>query len=219
MRSAPATSPKSKNEGLNVGYSLAWLAIKGKAPEAIRDGLGLYRTGAQQPFPEPNVTAATLLNGWYLIVADDVHVASDAVLEAMTRECEAVTCFVEEHTMLSTAAGWRNGNLIWAVTHNSQHGIDHLEIQGELPSGFASIRDEQFSKQHAAGWVKPGVDYIFEIPVELAASLTGFKHDDPASHDLGDQAFEVLQRSDEGSNKKSWLSRLFRGKSLNSLLW
>jgi hypothetical protein len=109
--------------------------------------------------------------------------------------------------MFSTAAGWRDGEQIWAVTHSSEEGIEHLDSQGELPVNFALIRDRRFSQQRAADGKGLPVDYIFDIPVALAESLTGYRHDGQIP-DIGEQGFEVLQAKEGAGRRKTWLARL-----------
>ena len=192
-----------------MGYSLSWLAIKGKAPQAVLDELGFRATGERQEIPEAPLSAATMPNGWCLIVSDHTEqVASDSVLEHLTAGCEAVTCFVEEHVMCSSATGWKDGRRCWRVNHDAQRGLEHLETEGELPASFNSIRDRLFSRQkeenlRKAGIRRPlfprkalsidemGCDYIFEIPVEVAREITGYRHDRDVPGSDG-QPFEVL---------------------------
>jgi len=191
-----------------MGYSLAWLAIQGKAPHVVLEALGLAGSGTFEPIPESELVAATLPNGWYLIIADDVHVAPDPALQQLTESCEAVTCFVEEHVMFSTASGWRDGHCIWTITHESERGIDHLEVSGELPGEFPAIRDRLQANQQAEDAISPACDYIFDIPVSVAESLTGYRHDVEIP-EIGDQRFEVLKHTREPRAKKSWLGWLF----------
>ena len=59
--------------------------------------------------------------------------------------------------------------------------------------------------QLAEGGEKADVDYIFEIPLKVAQSLVGFKHDEDSPHMLENQ-FTVLSRPAE---KRGLLGRLF----------
>jgi hypothetical protein len=175
-----------------MGYSLSWLAVRGKAPEALLAQLGLTGTGTREDVQESEFVGAQLVNGWYVVVNDrDVRFIQDAVLAQVSAGCEAVTCFVEEHVMHSAATGWRNGEQMWAVQHDAQQGIDHLIEEGRPPAEVAAIRDTQRAKQASAG---RDVDYIFDVPIELAYALTRFRHD----QDLGAAAvhaepFEILE--------------------------
>jgi hypothetical protein len=58
--------------------------------------------------------------------------------------------------------------------------------------------------QLAEGGDEAGVDYLFEIPLEVAKSLVGFKHDEICTHLIG-KHFDVMSRIAPKSNP---LSRL-----------
>jgi hypothetical protein len=186
-----------------MGYSLSWLAVKGKSPQAVRDELGYHPTGAREVIPEADLSAVEMPNGWYLIVSNQSEqVCPDAVLQRLSSEGgELITCFVEEHVMVSEATGWKDGRMKWSVTHNAQEHRQHLEVHGEPPSDFAAIRDRLVARD------KPGeVDYIFSIPVEMAKSVAGYRHDQDVPGLTGD-VFEVLA----APKKPSLFKRLLGG--------
>ncbi len=192
-----------------MGFSLSWLAVKGKSPKAVRDALGFHATGKREEIPESDLSAAELPGGWYLIVSNrSEQVVPDSAMQRLSGS-EVVTCFVEEHVMFSNAAGWQDGRKCWSITHDSQRGIRHLEAEGNLPPVFESIRDRLLSKQNEEEVRKPrrllqprvtdisemACDYVFDVPVATAHSLTGYRHDQemPA---LTGQPFEVLVSSE-----------------------
>lgn len=76
--------------------------------------------------------------------------------------------------MVSRAANWKDGELIWAVTHDAQEGDEHLDVEGEPPAGFAAIRDRLAKQQEEEG----GVDFIFNVPVDIAKEITGYSHEE-----------------------------------------
>jgi hypothetical protein len=57
----------------------------------------------------------------------------------------------------------------------------HLEFWGDLPPGFIGIWDAALQKQRESdAGRKPGewgVDYVFDVPLNAAAEITGFRHD------------------------------------------
>src|ERR1051325_12098610 len=113
-----------------MGYSLSWLAVRGKSSDAVRDALGFRPTGEREEFPESDLAAAEIPNGWYLIVSNrSERVAADDALQRLTAPgAEAVTCFVEEHVMFSQAAGWKDGRNNSAVVpkcHDEQRHPPH----------------------------------------------------------------------------------------------
>ena len=176
-----------------MGYALSWLAVRGKPRAAVLDALGLRATGTREEIAESPIVGAELPGGWFLVVTDSFghRFISAPVLKRLSAECEVVTCAVEEHVMTSDAAGWKHGQWIWWVWHDSQRGIPHIETDGDLPTVYRGIHDRLSSEQQAAGGEKANVDYIMDIPVELARSITGFRHE----YDIeggGDEPFEVL---------------------------
>ena len=192
-----------------MGFSLEWIAVKGSERNSVLNTLGLRGTGERQEIPESDITGANLPAGWYMVVANHGYpsLMEEKMLARVSVGAEVVTCFVEEHVMCSCAQGWRNGLQIWLVMHEAgTGGIDHLETKGELPPVFSAIRDRQRSKQQAAGGSKAGDDYIFDIPVELAHTLTGYRHDQDIP-ELGAAPFEVLATT-EATLRRSWVKRL-----------
>jgi hypothetical protein len=176
-----------------MGYSLSWLAVRGKPPQAVRDDLRFRPTGEREEFPESDLSAVEMPNGWYLVVAQRSElVASDAAITRLSSlGGEVVTCFVEEHVMFSSASRWKDGSKTWSVFHNAQDRRDHLDVQGDLPSEFSSIVAELKAKQHLADVNKRRVDFIFEVPVALAHALVGYRYDRDVPG-LSGAVFEIL---------------------------
>jgi hypothetical protein len=174
-----------------MGFSLAWVAVRGLRREKVLEALGLRATGEHEELPESELVGAALPSGWYLVVADHFGILEDGELaRALSKKGETVACWVEEHVMFSMACGFEKGKERWRVSHDSSRGLEHLETSGSLPASFAPIRDEHLQKQraHETG----GVDYLFDVPVELARSLTDYRHD----HDIegaGPEPFEILE--------------------------
>lgn len=199
-----------------MGFNQCSLAIRGKSPESILTELHLRPTGEMQEFPEAEYAATLLPSGWYVIVAENSEnrLIDEETLAAISIGGEAIACSVEEHVMVSTAHGWRDGKRIWSVTHNAQESIENLETDGELPPAFASLRDDHLAKQAAAGGRKANVDYVFDVPVEVARSFTDYRYDKDAPGLIGD-AFEVLESHRPPSTRKtpaptkSFFQRLF----------
>lgn len=115
----------------------------------------------------------SLPSGWYLVIHGRHEFTNDEARQ-FSRGCEVVACFVEEQVMVSRAAGWKDGEQIWSVTHDAQEGDGHLDVEGEPPAGFAAIRDRLTKQQEEDG----GADFIFNIPVDLAKEITGYSHEE-----------------------------------------
>jgi hypothetical protein len=199
-----------------MGYSQSWLAVKGKARASVLEALGLRGTGAREEIAESPIVGAELPNGWFLVVGDRSghRLMRDPSVQRLSAGCEVVTGDVEEHVMVSVATGWKEGRRVWSVTHDAQRDREHLQTEGELPAVFTSIRDRLRSEQQAAGGRDADVDYIFDVPVELAQTLTGYRHDADIPG-TGPEPFEVLvetsSREAASTRRPSLLRRLLGG--------
>lgn len=99
--------------------------------------------------------------------------------------------------MASSSEMWSRGRRKWWLSHEGENGPRGLAVDGELPETYPSIRREMEQAQAAAGGETAGVDYIFEIPLKVAQSLVGFKHDEICRR-LVDKQYVVLARSATG---------------------
>ncbi|VXC67587.1 hypothetical protein [Massilia sp. 9I] len=163
-----------------MGYSIAWIAVRGKSKEDILAQLALLDTGAPDEAGECPVLGAALPGGGYLVFFNDMaHPAVQA--ESMTRlseGCEALACQVEEHIMASAAFQYRDGAKVWDVAHLSEEGLYHLAVGGTPPPLLATIHDEMRATQDEHGGLEADVDCLFEVPLMLANALSGFRHDE-----------------------------------------
>jgi hypothetical protein len=188
-----------------MGWSCSWIAVRGQEPDALLNTLGLQRTGELQEIPESRWSAATLPDGWFLVFCAkhcEPKAFKEAALAVLAAGCELVHSSVEEHVMFSSSAYWQEGRKVWEIVHDAQEGVDHLQASGELPPYFAAIRTRYFSELEAAGGDQNEVDYIFEVPLEVGAALTRFRHDlDYPTDDP--EPFETL-RSTPGAKKPWW---------------
>ena len=182
-----------------MGYSLSWFAVRGKDPEMVLAELGLSLTGEREEVPEAPLTSVRLKTHWFVVIMNEVN---SQLLSKATRQvsfmAELLTCHVEEHVMQSGCAYWKEGEKVWSVEHDAQIDHTHLTISGNAPTELGAIRQRLVNE--------PGVDRVFDVPVEMAKLVTGFRHDEDFSN--GEAfPFEVLQKSGVQS---SWLGRLFK---------
>lgn len=190
-----------------MGYAITWCAVREDGASALLSHFGLSATGKTEGDPESLFSTAKLNTGWRLIWSNKY--ACPVLMEripAFSGEQEVLLCQIEEHVMASSSELWLNGRRNWWVSHEGEDGPKGLESEGELPKCFVSIRDEMEQAQRAEGGDHAGVDLIFEIPLKIAQSLVGFKHDE--NYELFvDGNFVVLAASTE--MKRGFLSRLF----------
>jgi hypothetical protein len=170
----------------------------GRTPEAIHRALGLSDTGTvagEWDYPQPAVRGATLPDGWYLVLlkdSDHRFVMADEILEPLSQGCELIACRLSESAMASACLGWKDGAKFWEVTHEDDEDPNHLVVEGTPPAIFDEIAERFRAKQQEADRRDPEmpVDYIWEIPIELANSLCRYRHDQYA--DWGKPEFKIL---------------------------
>ena len=67
-----------------------------------------------------------------------------------------------------------------------------METAGAVPVVLADIQKRLAEKQDAGGGERADLDYIYDIPAELAKALTGFRHDEDIQGFVGD-VYHVLE--------------------------
>lgn len=77
-----------------MGFSLSWLAVRGKEAAAVRRVLGVRRTGQREDVPDSPLLGADLPNGWYLVLANGCVLEESQPLSELSSGGEVVTCFV-----------------------------------------------------------------------------------------------------------------------------
>jgi hypothetical protein len=174
-----------------MGYAISWLAVRDADAERLIASLGLVATGQTTYFAESLFSGRRIASGWFVLA---INMCSHAfvlpeTLKRLTDLDEVVACSIEEHAMYSTAELWRRGTEVWRLVHEAELDILHLAESGALPEQFSSIRNEYFASQAAKGGARSDTDYIFEIPLQTAKSVVGFKHDGSG---VGDESFFVF---------------------------
>lgn len=183
-----------------MGYAISWLAVRGKPAEAVVSALGLTPTGTKAEYGEAMFTGRALSNGWFLLVINECEhkFTRPESLSSLSNGCDVIGCTVEEHVMVCTAEAWKDGAQIWRLEHDAHKSIEHLSKSGSLPSGYATIESSLSNEQEKAGGKNADTDYFFDIPLQTAKSIVGFKHDEDSG--LEEQSFEVFR----GPEQKPW---------------
>ena len=174
-----------------MGFSISWFAVRGKSASEVLSQLGLVETSRREWLPESSVLSSDLPSGWFLVFFNEAspHALKPESLRALSTGSELIACQVEEHVMVSTAAEWREGKELWFVVHDTEDDPRDVEFTGAPPNELAEIRERQKARYQ----VTSNVDYAFEIPIELAARITGFRHDE-AFDEAASEPFVVLER-------------------------
>jgi len=178
-----------------MGFSVSWCAVRAPQIDGLLRDLGLSRTGNFEPedFPESEWTLAVLSNGWCVVHCNDIaeRLIEPDSLQLLSAERELLVCVAEDHVMYSLAAAWSGGAATWEIEHVGENGPVGLEASGALPDCFVPVRERLSQEQEAAGGADADVDYLFDIPLEVAFELVGFRHDADCEY-LSEQGFEIL---------------------------
>ncbi|MFI4950450.1 MAG: hypothetical protein ACHP7A_05365 [Caulobacterales bacterium] len=163
-------------------------------------------------WPGNNFAIGGLPDGWLLFMTGRLDEAFTPRFAGLSVRGPAVACSIEEHVMYQEARGYRDGAEIWRVTHDPNKGesLYHLDVAGDLPAGFDSMRAAAIKAQDDAGGEDAEVDLICDVPLDLAKSICGFKHDDDWPRELS--FFEVRRARAarvQGAGRPRFFARLF----------
>lgn len=191
-----------------MGFAITWLAVKREGMDQVLARLSLNPTGKFEDDPESPFSTARLTSGWQLLWINDYDapVLAAEHLKAISCDHDVLVCRVEEHVMASSAELWSSGQMAWSISHVGTNGPVGLNIVGQPPASFVAIREDLEAVQVAEGGMDADVDHIFDIPLQLARSLVGFKHDEDYEGAI-EGPFEVLA-SAQGKTG-GFISRLF----------
>lgn len=185
-----------------MGYRITWLAVKGLSKSNVLAHFGMRDTRQIDEANEAMFSIAELPTGWTILWSNDPTFARVAVCTPLSLKAPVLSAWVNETTMLSSANYFERGQYLWFVGHDAQKGMDDLDWEGDIPSQFETIKNRLMTAQAANGGSQSDVDFIFDIPLELAQSICGYKHD-LCEFEWGSPTFTVVEA------KSSWFSRLF----------
>ncbi|HWY22294.1 MAG TPA: hypothetical protein VNX26_13800 [Candidatus Acidoferrum sp.] len=192
-----------------MGYAISWIALRGKTDAQAAELVGLAPSGKFEEVPESMFSGVRLDNGWYVVVINEYghKLVRERSLQRVSAAADVVAAAIEEHVMFSSAEAWKNGKLIWRVTHASGSSRRHLEEHGSLPGEYLAVKERLLAARQREDEGAREVDYVFDVPLELSEAIVGFKHDR-----ILDRRFEILKPI-AATAGGGLLSRLFRESS------
>ncbi|TGS10782.1 hypothetical protein EN852_025170 [Mesorhizobium sp. M2E.F.Ca.ET.209.01.1.1] len=157
-----------------MGFSTSWFGFRGCGIKEVAALVGREVGGSSEDFDAP-INAFYSDKNWGFIILDCCTFPNppDSHLSVFSQGKEMVVVHIEELTMFARAELWNDGSNIWRIWHSGDENVMDLHTTGDLPASFEAKRQQAFSKQDK----EDDVDYIFDIPLDLAAELTGFRHD------------------------------------------
>jgi hypothetical protein len=171
-----------------MSHSLMWAAMKGAPVETFLENAELIDTGEPDAFFEAEIAGAEHPGGWYVVVASDPAFADAAALARWSQGARLIAAVIDEDTLTSLVTEWREGRPVWSIAHEAAGGEPQLSVDGDVPELLHPVREEMLAR--ANGVATPELAY--EIPLEVAARITGFRHDALGFEEDGPQ-FTVLE--------------------------
>jgi hypothetical protein len=178
---------------MSSGMSLAWFAVQGVGPEELLERVGFVDTGEADTYFEAEHTGGELPGGWYVIVTEQVAMLEPAKLAAWSVGARLVGAIVHEETSTSLAMEWKDGSQVWSVFHDGSAAERSLGVDGQLPEAFGPISEELMAVQAEADATGAEFNAAFDIPLNLAEDITGFRHDEMGFDDEI-PPFTILER-------------------------
>lgn len=177
--SIPSTCKNLRHQTLS--YSTSIIAVNGRKEKDILKALDISidrRELVDIEIDRDEKIIGVLGNGLHLIIDRSWKITEDNNgLARLSAGAEVFVAFIEEHSMFSECSCWKDGSRVWSVTHSLEKGRLHLDVDGEFPSVFRSIKLEIDNKLQATAKGE-APDFYFSIPVELFRSITGFDYVD-----------------------------------------
>lgn len=195
-----------------MGYRISWLAVPIGAKDRLLDILELTDTGEPDEANEAPFSAATLPTGWTVLWSNDQRYAASHAGALSRVLAPVIAVEINETCMHSTASLFDGGERRWRVHHEGDERIDFLQKEGPLPPDAPAIEAQARAAQAEEDRGAAEVDHIFEVPLEIARAICGYKHD-RAGFDWGEPAFTgVYARSAAAQvRSRSLWSRVFGG--------
>jgi len=193
-----------------MGFAISWCAVPESAADEFLQRIGLTDSGETEEIPESLIGVASLDTGWRLLWYNeyDCPFLGETQRRELSASYDLLYCLVDEHCMASSSEMWSGGSRKWWISHKGIDGPKGLDSSGDLPANFSEVREEMEAEQLKEGGEQADVDYIFEIPLLVAESITGFKHDEVCPHVVGNE-FNIMTMEPRAGGL---LSRIFSNK-------
>ena len=170
---------------LVMGFNMSWVFVDEIELDELYAALDVKSTGQPADPYDLGTSRVPLAGlrptaGWCAIFGRyssvlDIAIGTDPPrLARLPARFRAITCVVLEHAMISYASLWQGGRQIWEIRHQPiKEQPAHLDFWGDLPPDFFRSREAALEKQRG----NDGVDFVFDVPLDAAAVITGYRHD------------------------------------------
>jgi len=168
-----------------MSWSFAFIAIRA-GKDVVLQRLGMEDTGrAVEPY-RAAASCVELPSGWTVVASDKMDFASPELLALLSQDGEALGCWLSDVVMASDAFGYRDGREVWSIRYDCNEHDGVVDAAGKLPPQFKAIYKKARAAQ-AAEEDGPPVDYVWDVPADVVAAITGYRYDE-----FDEAAFTVL---------------------------
>lgn len=153
-----------------MGFRIDWVLLDTGDVVSVAAELGMRLTGQRDEFPERTSIARTAANQSLLWV--EGHLEEHTLLR-LSRRWSLLHQRVNETVMHSACGLYAQERCVWSVDYASERSRERFQVDGQPPAEFESLRARAQADQPHSG----GCDLLFDVPVDLAASIVGFRYD------------------------------------------
>lgn len=157
-----------------MGYRISWLAAQGLARAEVLHRLDLHKTDIEDEANDAPFSAAELPSGWVVIFANDLTYAEREAPDRLAAASNLLTCTVHEGLGYVSATAFTHGVRQWTVTYDAQEDPETLTMDGVLPPELQTLYTEMLA---GADTSEPIGNVLIDVPLKLAAAVTGYEHD------------------------------------------
>jgi hypothetical protein len=161
-----------------MAFSISWIGFHAATKHQVLQRAGFRDTGEGEDANLVPFSGAGIPDGWFILFANDFRYASPERVASLSVDCLTVACRVHEGIMVSHSCAFERGASLWRIEHDSQKHSNDLSVAGAPPATFHAIQDRLTRLHTRQDDPRPlRVDHIFDIPVETAESVCGYRHD------------------------------------------
>ncbi len=201
-----------------MGLNLCWIGVQGGRKATVLKQLGFEEVGETGDPLNVDYACAETPSGWLIFVAADRFFQIDEPMSEVSSSALTLGCEMYETASVSKVRAVQAGRQLWAVVHDPAETPDDVSVEGDPPPQFEEMR-----RRLQASQMEPGgesCDYLFDLPLELAASLCGYRPDQSSALTWSVLGKKAATRRRPGSSPS--LSALMKAEllpQLRSLGW
>ncbi len=165
-----------------MGTNVTFILAEGVTLADLCDLLELKNLGPIPPMNQDvRISGVDLPWGLSLIEVREIdsNILDDACMQAISQKYPVIGGTFADSVNYCRCAKWINGIEVWSVIHDAcSNDRRHLSISGTPPKELEGICKRWFSELDAEDQKDEPeeLDLVFEIPLELVETLTGYNY-------------------------------------------